>query len=180
MPYYQIILPNGNPVSDKENPDYIVNCFRSGKVKGVEPCTWDFITSPPEEKEPKLAIDLMESATFLGLDTNWSLATCALQLQEVAVTLMAKRKNIKLDKENVGKLLNKKIESPSFNDKYEAFSRHVKTLSNIEMPILATHLRKMRVKVLHEGYNPKPEETKSIVTFTIGLLQKLNGISKAT
>lgn len=122
-------------------------------------------------------IDLMKSATFLGLDTNWFLATCALQLQEVAVTLVAKRKNIKLDKANVERLLKKKIESLSFNDRYKAFSRQVKASFDIELPILTTHLRKMRTKVLHEGYNPKPEETESIVSFTIGLLRKLNNIA---
>jgi|GEM_PF-3008150 len=138
--------------------------------------------SPKRRKEspPELGVGLIESANFLGLDTNWSFATCALQLQEVAVTLVAKRKKIKLDKVNVEKVLNKKIENLSFNMQYEAFSRQVKDSFDIEMPILTTHLRKMRTEVLHEGYNPKPEETDSIVSFTIGLLQKLNGISRTT
>jgi len=117
---------------------------------------------------------LMESAKFLGLDTNWSSATSALQLQEVVITLVAKRKGIRLDKSSVEKLLGKKIQNFSFNHQYAAFSEHVKDF--IEMPILAKHLRKMRVKVLHEGYNPKPEETQSIVSFTIGLLGKLEKI----
>lgn len=121
----------------------------------------------------------MESASFLGLDTNWSVATCALQLQEVAVTLVAKKKEIKLDKANVERVLNKRIETLSFGYQYKAFSKLVKVTFGIEMPILTTHLRKMRTKVLHEGYNPKPEETDSIVRFTIGLLQKLNNISQA-
>lgn len=138
------------------------------------------LVSLREEQPSEPTADLMESASFLGLDANWSSATCALQLQEVAVTLVARRKNIKLDKANVEKLLSKRIGVFSFSDQYEAFCKQVKTRFNIEMPILTTHLRRMRVKVLHEGYNPKPEETEFIVGFTIGLLQKLNSISKAT
>jgi hypothetical protein len=34
----------------------------------------------------------------------------------------------------------------------------------------------MRVKVLHEGYNPEPEEKDSLVSFTTGLLRKLEDI----
>jgi len=132
------------------------------------------------EKLSEPTINLMKSATFLGLDTNWSLATCALQLQEVGVTLVAKRKNIKLDKAGIERLLKKKIEKVSFNNQYEAFRRQVKISYGIKMPLLTQHLRKMRTKVLHEGYNPEPEETKSIVSFTVGLLQKLNDISKTT
>jgi len=128
-------------------------------------------------RREKETASLMESASFLGLDFNWSLATCALQLQEVAITLVAKRKNILLDKANVERTLNKRIQRLTFNDQYEAFSVQVKKSFEVEMPILAQHLRKMRAKVLHEGYNPKPEETESIVGFTIGLLQKLEGIN---
>lgn len=127
--------------------------------------------------EPTL--DLMESVFFLGLDTNWSSATCALQLQEVAIILVAKKKNIVLDKINVEKLLSKKIDGDlSFNDKYEAFSREIKRLNSLDMPILTTHLRKIRVAILHEGYNPQPEEKDSIVSFTIGLMKKLEDVTK--
>ena len=176
--FRELILPSGEPIIDADNI-YIVKCFGLNRVEGVRGCTYDFIPSPPEEKEKpsELTTDLMQSASFLGLDTNWSLATCALQLQEVAVTLVAKRKNIKLDKANVEKVLNKKIEELFFNDQYKAFSRQMKDMFNIEMPILTTHLRRMRVKVLHEGYNPKPEETESIASFTTGLLRKLEDIS---
>ena len=128
--------------------------------------------------EPKHS--LIDSASFLGLDTNWSLSTCALQLQEVAVTLVAKRKGIKLNKKSVEKILSKKIQNLTFNDRYEAFVRCVKDSFNVELPILTTHLRRMRTMVLHEGYNPKPEETSSIVSFTIGLLQKLRVIDEAS
>lgn len=119
---------------------------------------------------------LIDSTAFLGLDRNWHLATCALQLQEVAITLVAKRKGIKLDKTNIEKLSGKKIQNFSFNHQYQAFSKYVEDSYNIKMPILTTHLRAMRVKVLHEGYNPKPEETQSIASFTIGLLSKLEKI----
>lgn len=121
--------------------------------------------------------NLMESASFLRLDTNWSLATCALQLQEVAITLVAKRKGIFLDKKHVEAVLNKKIKDIFFfNDQYDAFSRQVKNAFGVGMPKLTKYLRKMRVDVLHRGYNPKPEETKSIVSFTIGLLKKLENL----
>jgi len=129
-----------------------------------------------EIESPEPTADLMDSASFLGLDTNWSVATCALQLQEVATILVAEKNGIRLDKRNVEKILSKKIADFSFNHQYEGFSREVKRLFNIEMPILTMHLRKMRVAVLHDGYNPKPEEKDSIVQFTIGLLKKLGSI----
>ena len=175
--FKDLILPDGKSPIDTESNAYIERCFSLRRVKGfVRYCTHEFMTSPPQARvEP--TISLMDSASFLGLNANWSLATCALQLQEVAVTLVAKRKKIKLDKANVERLLNRKIEEPSFNHRYEAFSRQVKDSFNVEMPILTTHLRKMRTKVLHEGYNPKPEETEPIVSFTIGLLKKLKDIS---
>lgn len=128
-------------------------------------------------RKEKKTSNLMESASFLGLDTNWSLATCALQLQEVAVTLVAKRKGIFLDKEHVEEVLDKKIKDIFFfNDKYEVFGRQVKSAFGVEMPKLTKYLRRMRVDVLHGGYNPKPEETESIVSFTIGLLKKLKNL----
>jgi hypothetical protein len=118
--------------------------------------------------------DLMASANFLELDTNWALATSALQLQEVAVKLFADRKGIALDKANVEKILDRKIQGDlSFNDRYEALLKQAKDLYKVRMPILASHLRKMRVKVLHEGYNPQPEETELLVDFTIGFLQRI-------
>jgi len=171
--YEKLVLPNGKFANEEENIGYILKCFGSRKVEGVGACAYDFITSPPLEKEKptELTVSLMNSANFLGLDTNWSVATCALQLQEVAVTLVAKRKKIRLDKANVEREL---------NNQYEAFSKLVNVTFDIEMPILTTHLRKMRTKVLHEGYNPKPEETDSIARFTFGLLQKLNSISQTT
>ena len=172
-PFQELFLLDGSSPSDIEDNTHIYRCFCDQKVRArIELRTHDFLTSPPKK------IGLMESASFLGLNTNWSSATCALQLQEVAITLMAKRKNIKLDKATVEKILNKKIEGDlTFNDKYEAFSKQVETAFNIEMPVLVPVLRRMRTKVLHEGYNPKPEETEPIANFTIGLLKKLKDIS---
>jgi hypothetical protein len=45
--------------------------------------------------------DLSKFIEFLKIDANWMSATCALQLQEVAVTIVAKKKGIQLDKKNV-------------------------------------------------------------------------------
>jgi hypothetical protein len=131
-------------------------------------------TRPELVGKRDLLSDLMISANFLELDTNWALATSALQLQEVAVKLFADRKGITLDKANVEKILKKKIQGElSFSDCYEAFVKQVKDSYKLKMPILASHLRRMRVKVMHEGYNPQPEETELLVDFTIGLLQRM-------
>jgi hypothetical protein len=125
--------------------------------------------------EPTASV--MESATFLGLDTNWSVAVCALQLQEVAVTLVAGKLKIDLGKTNVEQILKARITKGfSFNQQYEAFRIEVKRQFDIDMPFLTTQFRRMRVKVLHEGYNPEPEEKDSLVSFTIGLLRKLEDI----
>jgi len=135
-----------------------------------------FATGKPGQEEI-ISTGLMGSAGFLGLDANWFLATCALQLQEVAMKVIAKRKGIKLDKREVEKILKRKVEMLSFNHQYKAFSEVLKTRFGVEMPYLPIQLRKMRVKVLHEAYNPKPEETNSIEVFTIGLLQKLSNVA---
>lgn len=91
---------------------------------------------------PEPTADLMDVCSFLGLDTNWSVATCALQLQEVATILVAERNGIRLGKPNIEKILGKKIKDFSFNYQYEAFSKEVKRLFEVEMPILTMHLRK--------------------------------------
>lgn len=139
------------------------------------------VIRPLEKRKPEPHLDLMGSASFLGLDTNWSSSTCALQLQEVAITLVAKKLKIDLSKANVERILNAKIESKdfSFNHQYEAFRTEIMHLFDVDMPFLTTQFRRIRVKVLHEGYNPEPEEKDSIVSFTKGLLQKLNSIDNA-
>lgn len=131
-----------------------------------------------ERKPVEPTADLMESATFLGLGADWSVAVSALQLQEVAITLVAKRTGISLDKKNVETILKMQIQSKdfSFNHQYEAFGKEVKRLFAVDMPILLPQLRRMRVNVLHEGYNPEPEEKDSLVSFTTGLLRKLEDI----
>jgi hypothetical protein len=183
--FLKLRLPDGTSLSQSDG-DTVRKNLLSKAVDGVEHCTDLFIFSPPKVEKKTLiekaepTFSLMESASFLGLDINWSSAICALQLQEVAVVLVAKRKNIELDKMNVEKILGKKIKDLSFNDRYEAFSKEVKRLFGIDMPILTMHLRRMRVSVLHEGYNPKQEEIESIVSFTIGLLKKLEDIDKRT
>jgi len=129
-------------------------------------------------ESPEPTADLMESASFMGLGTNWSIAVCALQLQEVGVILVAEKLKIDLDKANVERILRTKIQSKdfSFNHQYEALRAEIKRLFNVDMPFLTTQFRKMRVKVLHEGYNPEPEEKDALVSFTIGLLKKLQDI----
>lgn len=94
------------------------------------------------------------------------------------MTLVAEKKGILLDKINVERVLEKKTEGFSFSERYEAFAKQAKRLFNVKMPILTGHLRKMRTKILHEGYNPQLEETQSMVTFTIGLLNKLKAIAE--
>jgi hypothetical protein len=182
-----ILLPNGTNARDSgiSNFYYMLNCFRRGDVEDVGFCTNEFIPSAPKKYNAhsdvsRAATDLMTSASFLGLDTNWSSAVCALQLQEVGVKLVAKNKNIKLDKSNVEKILGRKCDNFSFNEQYEAFALEVKRLFDMDMPILTIHFRKMRTAVLHEGYNPKPEEKDSIASFTTGLLRKLNNIDKGS
>jgi hypothetical protein len=132
------------------------------------------------EQKAEPTAKVMEYASFLGLDTNWSVAVCALQLQEVAVTLVAEKLKIDLGKTNVEQILKAKIAKDfSFNHQYEAFRIEVKRQFDVDMPFLTTQFRRMRVKVLHEGYNPEPEEKDSLTSFTIGLLKKLDSICSA-
>jgi len=156
-----------------------VRYFKQNLSEAKDEFFEDVILKVREIEPLEPTADLMDSASFLGLDTNWSVATCALQLQEVAIILVAEKNGIKLNKSNIEKILGKKIDDFSFNYQYEAFSKEVKRLFEVEMPILTMHLRKMRVAVLHYGYNPKPEEKDAVVSFTIGLLKKLGSISKA-
>jgi hypothetical protein len=142
----------------------------------------DIILSIKKIEPLEPTANLMDAASFLSLNTDWSVATCALQLQEVSIKLVAEKSKIDLSKTNVERLLNAKIPSSdfSFNHQYEAFGKEVKRLFKIDMPFLTTQFRRMRVKVLHEGYNPEPEEKDSLVSFTIGLLKKLEDICSKT
>ena len=121
--------------------------------------------------------DLTKYTPFLGINDNWMVCTCALQLQEVAVTIVAKKVGIKLDKKNVTKIVKDSLPSDTaFKKKYEAFSTEVKSKYDIELPRLITSLRDIRRDVLHRGYNPDDAEKESIVIFTKDLLEKLKTV----
>jgi len=143
--------------------------------------TRQFVTKPPTISETSRlespTSELSRHLPFLSLSEDWMCATIALQLQEVAVTILSKRFDIVLDKQNVEKILGKNVGNDlTFSMKYDAFSKEVERLYNVEMPRMAKDLRKMRTEVLHKGYNPKREETSAIVNFTAGFLQKLESI----
>lgn len=123
--------------------------------------------------------DIAKFTTFLGIDKNWMSATYALQLQEVSITMVAKKKGISLKKEDVERILDCKItEGFGFDHQYKAFAKEVKRLYDIEIPSLARFLRKMRQAVLHEGYNPTNREKELIVSATIDLLKALENVYK--
>jgi hypothetical protein len=157
-------------ISLKERVDALANDF------------FNDIFLPAKQTKVESTKILIESAHFLGLDDNWSISTCALQLQEVSIKLVAEKLSIDLNQNNVEKLLNSKFQTKEFgfNQKYEAFQAEVKRLSQIDMPEMTTHFRRMRVKVLHEGYNPQKEETDAIASFTIGLMSKLESVCEKT
>lgn len=146
------------------------------KYLGMKTLPMIFRHKPSTTTSKQVERDMKQVARTLGFNTNWFLATCALQLQEVAITLVAKRKNIKLDQSSVEKILGKKIEHLSFRNQYEAFRRITKKTQGIEMPKLTMDFRRMRALVLHEGYPPEPEETAALLAFTTGLLKKLKTI----
>jgi hypothetical protein len=121
--------------------------------------------------------DLTKYTQFLGINDNWMVCTCALQLQEVAVTIVAKKVGIELTKKNVTQIVKDSPPSdPAFKKKYEAFSTEVRGKYGIEMPRLITSLRDIREEVLHRGYNPNDAEKESIVIFTNSLLEKLKNV----
>jgi hypothetical protein len=92
------------------------------------------------ENTEQSTANLMGSASFLDLDTNWSVATVALQLQEVTIKLVTEKIGLDINKANVEKILNSKFEAKDFgfNQKYEAFVKEVKRLFNVDMPFFAT------------------------------------------
>lgn len=121
---------------------------------------------------------MLQNCKNLSLDENWVNATLALQLQEVAIVLYSKKLGIDLNKRNVERILDKKIEEKflPFNLMYDALSKEIERIYKVQMPILTKSFREMRTQVLHRGYNPKGEETRSIITFTDGLLKKFESI----
>lgn len=129
----------------------------------------------------KTASDIAKFTKFLGIDKNWMSATYALQLQEVSITLVAKKKNIALDRKNVERILNKEIKANEgfFSYQYEAFAKEVKRLYDIEIPFMAMWLRKMRQVVLHEGHNPTEQENRQVISATVCLLKELKKVWEA-
>jgi hypothetical protein len=132
------------------------------------------------DEEARSKIDeLINAAKFLGLDENWFISTCALQLQETMIARLSKNKGILLDKENIKKIMNKKevkvaSDYVPFSEKYKAFSVAIKSLDDIIMPNLTLELIRMRNDVLHYGYNPTTEEANCFVNYTADLLNRLN------
>jgi len=112
----------------------------------------------------------------LGLTGFQRLLYWQLAIQEVAVIVVAKRKNIDLSQKGVEEILREKLQHTSFYQQYEAFCKKVKETQGIDMPTLTTDFRRMRAAVIHDGYNPQPEEIEAIVPFTLGLLNKLKNI----
>lgn len=129
----------------------------------------------------KTESDLARYTAFLGIDRNWMSATYALQLQEVSITMVAQKKGIALNRENVERILNKKIKEKdfSFSHQYEAFAKEVKRLYKIEIPLLPMWLRKMRQAVLHEGHNPTEKEKELAISATVCLLKELKKVYEA-
>lgn len=162
---------------------YWHNAFPSGykgDFNGTD-VTRQFITTAPtmyQSEIQRLASEMLQNCKNLSLDDNWVFATISLQLQEVAVVLCSKKLGIDLNKQNVERILGRKIEENflPFNLMYDALSKEVERLCKVQMPILTKSFREMRTEVLHRGYNPKEEETRSIITFTDGLLKELESI----
>lgn len=125
--------------------------------------------------------DLMNAAEFLGLDENWFVATCSLQLQEIMIVKLAEKKGVVLDKGRIKEILNKTDEELfessdyiPFRERYKAFSKEAKHLWGIDMPAMPLAFREMRSQVLHNGCNPTVEDTNFLVDYTTEMLRRLN------
>jgi hypothetical protein len=151
-----------------------------GKI--AENVTSQYFDYPIMQDKKHYAIDDLEkSVQPLGLDRNWFVATYALQLQEVIITIIAEKLGIILDKANVERILKSgnSIEGDvPFKLRYRAFSKEVKKLHNLDMPIMYEDMRTTRWKVLHLGQNPTSADVDAIVAFTIGLFEKLSKVVK--
>jgi len=120
---------------------------------------------------------LSEECKFLELDFSWILSTIALQLQEVAMTLMAEKLGIALDKSGVSKILGRQIEGElSFRDRYAAFCTEIKKRKDTTLSMLPSDLRGIRTRVLHEGKSPQANEAKLLVDFTCSFLKELQRV----
>src|SRR5208283_3099689 len=110
-----------------------------------------FITKAPatyQTEIQRLASEMLQNCKNLSLDDNWVLASLALQLQEVALVFYSKKLGIDLKKQNVEKILGKKIEADflPFNLMYDALSKEVERLSKVQMPIMAKSFREIRTE----------------------------------
>jgi hypothetical protein len=127
----------------------------------------------------KIESNIATFSSFLGINQNWMPSTYALQLQEVSVTIVAKKKGIDLTKPNVEKILGKRIQEQEFSSQYEAFTKEAKNRYNVDIPLMPAFLRKTRQAVLHEGYSPNEKEKEIIVSVTIDLLKELKKVWEA-
>lgn len=129
----------------------------------------------------KSEYDLSSFSSFLGINQNWMSSTLALQLQEVSITIVSKKKGILLDKPSVERILNRQIQKdePFFSCQYDAFVREANRRYGIEIPSMANWLRKMRQAVLHEGLIPKEEEREQVISATVSLLKELKKLCEA-
>ena len=113
-------------LSDMQKSEVERNIIRGKMGKNV---TKSFFPLSIMPEESHLTIeDLVMAAEFLGLDENWFVATCALQLQEAMIAKLAEKSKISLDKESIKRILNKKEVKVSpdfvpFSEKYRAFSK---------------------------------------------------------
>lgn len=124
-------------------------------------------------------LKLADDCKFLGLDVNWMLSTIALQLQEVAITLVASKLGIRLDQSRVSEILKKPIEKElSFKDKYLAFCSEIKRVNNVTLSMLPSDFREIRRRVLHEGNPPQASETKLLIEFTCSFLKDLHQVTQ--
>lgn len=134
------------------------------------------------QKNVNPLIEFLPMTNFLDIDINWMLSVIALQLQEIAIQKISEKIGIKLDRANIEKILGTPITLPSiefmpFSIQYTAFSKVVKKEKGINMPRLVHDMRRTRANVLHLGYKPTLEETDTILTFTLGFLEKLRKLA---
>jgi len=129
----------------------------------------------------KSEYDIASLSSFLGINHNWMTSTLALQLQEVSITLVSKKKGIILDKPSVERILSRKIQRDEhfFSCKYQAFVKEAKRRYGVEIPLMANWLRKMRQAVLHEGFIPTESEREQVISATVSLLKDLRKLYEA-
>ena len=173
QPFLYLNIMNFNAKIDNAKKQYaMLTCERFLKTLAV---------GLKAKEIDKTESNIASFSSFLGINQNWMTSTYALQLQEVSITIVAQKKGIALDRESVERILNKEIKEKdfSFSHQYEAFARAVKRLYDIDIPLMAMWLRKMRQAVLHEGHNPTEQEKELAISATICLLQELKKVYEA-